>query len=260
MVTRCQGVFWPVLLSLLIVLTAIPGSAQTQGSLVGTIFEKDGTTPVTGAVLKLKNVQTGSTVQSRPTDKAGQFAIAGLGTGIYSYGITTSRGDFNASEMIGIQAKEPTKISVALDVYDDDVRAAVQQTIQEQEKKGESRIGRVVQFSPQTKEAIVLIERGALQKNDKIQVKGEKTDFTQDVAALKREGSSVRRVKVGENGSLTLVQLAQIGDSVFVVKKAPGAFFLLPCGLATIIAGTGAVTGGLITITDGGPTSTFKIK
>ena len=85
-----------------------------KGNLIGFIYEKDGTTPVEGAVVKLKNVSTGIVYESGKSDKLGMLKSEGINEGLYIVGIITKKGNFNAVNLIGIKAAETAKVTFAL--------------------------------------------------------------------------------------------------------------------------------------------------
>jgi hypothetical protein len=85
-----------------------------KGNLIGFIYEKDGTTPVEGAVVKLKNVSTGTVYESSQSDKLGMLKSEGINEGLYVVGITTRDGNFNGVHLIGIKAAETAKVTFAL--------------------------------------------------------------------------------------------------------------------------------------------------
>lgn len=85
-----------------------------KGNLIGFVFEKDGTTPVEGAVVKLKNVSTGTVYESSNSDKLGIFKTEGIEEGLYIVGISTKKGEFNVVNLIGIKTDETAKVSFAL--------------------------------------------------------------------------------------------------------------------------------------------------
>lgn len=85
-----------------------------KGNLIGFVFEKDGTTPVEGAVVKLSNVSTGTVYESIKSDKLGIFKTEGIEEGLYIVGISTKEGNFNGVNLIGIKAAETAKVSFAL--------------------------------------------------------------------------------------------------------------------------------------------------
>jgi len=242
-----------------------PGiSAQTieRGNLLGYIFDRDGKTPIMGAIIKVRNITSSAIYESQPTDNQGLFKIEGLSKGIYTFGITTELGDFNSNELVGILANETTKVSISVNPYDSGIQSAVQEVLKDQvsaETQGESRIGRVVRYNPETREAEVFIERGILQLDDRIRIKGVTTNFYQDVGSLRLGENRVRRALAGESPWLLVKGPVQAGDIVYVVcKKGIVPFFLTPCGIASIIAGSGAIMAGIITITDKTPVSPFK--
>jgi len=254
----CRAV---LVLSALVFLTATPG-AQTieRGHLIGTIFDRDGKTPIVGAVVRMKNITTGAVFAAPSTDGRGFFRLENLSKGIYQFGITTPQGDFNSNELIGILANETTKISLALNPYEAAVQSAVQEVLREQaDKEGESRVGRIVRFNPASKEAEVFIERGVLQIDDRVRVKGIQTNFYQDVDKLGVGGEAVKRLFAGQNGLIKVARDAEPGDGVYIVcKKGVPPFFLTPCGIASVIAGSGLILAGVVEITEKTPVSPFK--
>jgi len=88
--------------------------AANSGNLIGFIYGEDGLTPVENAVVKIRNVSTGTEYQSTATDKLGIFKIEGIKEGLYMAGISTQNGDFNLNNLIGIQANQTGKITLAL--------------------------------------------------------------------------------------------------------------------------------------------------
>jgi hypothetical protein len=235
--------------------------AQTveRGNLVGTIYDKDGKTPISGAVIRLRNITSGSVYESPPTDAKGAFRLDGVGKGIYQYGITSSQGDFNSNELVGIIANETTKITVSLSPYDTGVQSAVQEILRGQaDKEGEVRIGRVVRYNPATKDAEVYIEMGVLQKSDRVRVKGPLTNFYQDADKLILNGGAVKQLFAGQNGLLQMARTAEPGDGLYIVCEGGTPFFLTPCGLATVVAGTGLILGLVREVSEKTPVSQIK--
>jgi hypothetical protein len=226
------------------------------GTLIGTFYEKDGTTPIAGAVIKLKGLSSGSIYEAPPSDKAGAFRLEGLAKGIYTFGITTAAGNFNSSELIGIIEGETTKVSISLSAYEGQVLQGMQEIAREQSvKDNEARIGRVLRYMPGSKEAVVFIEKGVLQLDDRIRVRGVETNFYQDVDHLGLDGNKVKRALAGQSPFLKTIRDAQTGDGVYLVcKKGVPPFFLTPCGIATVVGGMV----GLITVVDKKEVSPFK--
>jgi hypothetical protein len=85
-----------------------------KGNLIGFVFEKDGTTPVEGAIVTLRNISTGTVYESSKSDKLGILKTEGVEEGLYIAGISTKKGNFNVDNPIGIEAAETTKVSFAL--------------------------------------------------------------------------------------------------------------------------------------------------
>jgi hypothetical protein len=91
-------------------MAAEPGN----GSLAGFIYAKDMKTPVTGAVVKLRNLGDLKELTSPGTDENGMFTITGIPEGRYILGVTSGKDNFNFDYSMHIKAGELGKISVAL--------------------------------------------------------------------------------------------------------------------------------------------------
>lgn len=116
-VVRSKAVVLLLIISIIIFYSPHYLKAQNadKGNLIGFVFEKDRTTPVEGAVVKLKNVSTGAVYESSKSDKLGIFRTEGVDEGLYIVGISTKGGNFNVANLIGIKASETAKVSFALD-------------------------------------------------------------------------------------------------------------------------------------------------
>jgi hypothetical protein len=245
---------------LFIVPPASIAQAIERGNLVGTIVDRDGRAPIGGAVLRLRNISSGAIYESPATDAQGRFRIDGLGKGIYTYGISTSLGEFNSNELIGILANETTKISISLNPFESNVQSAVQEVLRAQAASpaSESQVGRVIRYDPATKRADVFVERGLLQVRDRVRIFGPATNFSQDVETMYQGPDRVRRVLAGQNLWLPTTKPVQPGDVVAVgCKNGVAPFFLTPCGIAWVVAGSGAILAGIIEITNKEPVSPF---
>jgi hypothetical protein len=85
-----------------------------KGNLIGFVYEDDGATPVEGAVVKMRNISTGSVYESGKSSKIGLFKFEEVDEGLYLVGVSTEEGAFNLENLIGIKADEMAKVSVAL--------------------------------------------------------------------------------------------------------------------------------------------------
>jgi hypothetical protein len=213
-----------------------------KGQLVGYVFHKDGSTPVRGVVVIAKNVTTGSVSQSSKTDGLGIFKFEGLEAGIYALGVTSVQGNYNSQDFVGVKPNETAKISIALDPYDREAIEAARAVAKEEKERGESLVGKVETYSPQSKEAVISIDRGLLQAGDRIRVRGGVTDFTQDVTTLRVHGGRAARCLSGERAILAVAKPCGAGDGVYVVcKRGVPPLFLAPLGLAAIVAGSASL-------------------
>lgn len=221
----------------------LKGQVPSRGNLLGFVYGQDGTTPLSGAVVMVKNISSGRVYESAASDGLGIFKVQGLETGLYALGVTSPSGSFNSTDLVGVAANETAKIAIALNPYESAVREAVQQVNKDQQEKGESRIGHVVAFIAGGGQADVFIERGLLQSGDRIHVKGVNTDFYQDARGLMIQGASVRKAMAGQNCMLPLIKPCVAGDIVYVVcKRGIPPFFLAPLGIAAVVAGSAALT------------------
>ena len=247
--------------ALALILVLFPSTLSPQeagkGNLIGFIYAQDGSTPIEGAVVVVKNLTTGTVTESPKSDALGVFKVPGLRAGIYALGVRSDKGSYNSQDFFGVMADKTSKISLALNVYDPAAASAAAAVIKEQREKGEAYIGKVVKYTAETKEAEVLVEIGLLQNEDRVHVKGQVTDFYQDMRVLKTYGTKVKRVLSGYNAKLQTSKACAPGDFVYIVcKRGVPPFFLLPLGIAAIVAG--AIP--LVVIFEEEPVSQYKIK
>jgi len=252
-------VSWGSALALILVLSSSAAGTQDsgKGNLIGFIFGEDGSTPVAGAVVVVKNLTTGVVTEAGQSDELGVFKVPGLGAGIYALGVKSPAGTYNSQDFFGVTADKTAKIAIALNSYDPAAAAAAEAVIKEQREKGEAYIGKVIRYLPETKEAEVFIEIGLIQAEDRIHIKGQVTDFYQDMRGLKELGAKVKRVTSGKAAVLRASEPCAQGDFVYIVcKRGVPPFFLAPLGLAAIVAG--AVP--LAATFEDEPVSPFRIR
>ncbi len=234
-------VSWGSAVVLVLSLISFPLHSQVpgKGDLIGFVFGKDGTSPVADAVVVVQNLTTGAVSESPGTDALGVFRLPGLEAGLYALGVKSERGSYNSPDFFGVTTGKTAKITVALDPYDDDAAAAAAAAvIKEQRDKGEAYIGRVGRYFPETREAEVVVEVGLIQSEDRIHIKGQSTDFYQDMRGLKTYGARAKRVLSGHPAIFRTTKPCEQGDFVYIVcRGGVPPFFLLPLGVAAIVAG-----------------------
>ncbi|TET70666.1 MAG: carboxypeptidase regulatory-like domain-containing protein [Candidatus Aminicenantes bacterium] len=122
---KLKSVFFLLIFSFLMFYSPhlINGKALGKGNLIGFVYDKDGTTPLEGAIVKLKNVSTSSIYESGKADKLGVFKIEGIDEGLYVVGISSKEGSFNVENFIGIKANETAKVSFSLEPQAGGVKA-----------------------------------------------------------------------------------------------------------------------------------------
>jgi len=234
-----------------------PGFLESKdnaiGNIAGHIYYRDGTTPIEGAVIKFKNIHTDQTYNSSASDTLGLFKIEGIEKGLYVYGIESPLGDFNSQGFVGLKIREneTARISIALAPFEKKLAESIQEFYEEKKVEGEALVGKITDFNPGTKMAEVFMMKGLLQVDDHIHTVGNSTDFYQDLKVLKNENNPIDRVFVGQKVYIELNQNAQVDDSVYVVdKKGFLAYFATPIGIASVIAGSGAVIYGVKRVND----------
>jgi len=220
------------------------GQNVVKGNIIGFVYDKDGTSPLEGAIVTVKNIGSGSVFASTKSDKYGIFKIAGIDKGVYVYGVSTAGGDFNSNSLMGLRIKEneTAKVSVSINPYEKNVTAQMQEVYEEQKIKGESLIGRVVEYKDSQERADVYILKGYLEVNQRIHTKGEVTNFYQEVRGLEKEGAPSKRIFAGDTATIKMRDKVRPGDLVYLVcKRGILPLFLAPLGIATIIGGSAAL-------------------
>lgn len=235
--------------------------AGAKGNLVGFVYDQDGTTPVEGAVIKLKNLATGVLFESPKSDNQGAFKVTDVDQGLYMFGVSSTQGDFNANDVLGINENETAKLAVALKAFE---AAEVDPKAEDAPKiAGEKWVGKIISYDASLMEARVFINKNQLKQNENFHVKGDKkkynsdTDFWQKAKIIKQNGFNVNKAVAGQFYNIPLEKPPLDNDFVYV-KESQGlaAFFLTPLGLAVILAGTTAVV--VVTVTQKPTASQFR--
>ncbi|MEX0881704.1 MAG: hypothetical protein WDZ34_02430 [Candidatus Saccharimonadales bacterium] len=77
-------------------------------------------------------------------------------------------------------------------------------------------IGKVTHYFDKVGVAIIQLQKGAsLKKGDKIQIKGNNTDFTQTVSSLQLDHQDVDSVKAGDDFGLKVDQKVHEGNQIY---------------------------------------------
>ncbi len=225
------------------------------GNLVGFVFAKDGATPVVGARVMIKNVTSGSVYESSESDHLGLFRFEKVSVGLYALGVTSENGDFNSLDFVGVSADETSKVTINLDPYDEKSIAAAQDMAKEQNDGSEFYVGKVVRYLPQSRTAEIFIERGLIRAGEPLHFKGS-ADFVVEARRIRVDGVAARRILTTQSGLIRVPNACAPGDSVYVIcKRGVPPFFLLPLGIASVVAGSAT----LATVEEE-DTSPFRIK
>jgi hypothetical protein len=237
-----------ILMGIALFVLAFQGLAETEatskGIILGYVYEYDGTTPIPGAVIKVKNALTGSEYESSVSDQRGIFKITGVESGIYKYSVATPSGEFIADSEFGLKMTESTTAKLAINVtpYSKKIDASIAGMPPPREVEGETFVGRVVEFDPNTRLAEIFIMQNNLEIKDQIHTLGEFTDFYQKVGSLEVKESLVRTAVPGQTALVHLEDMAQVGDAVYVTaSRAPFPFLAPLAGVATVVAGSSLV-------------------
>jgi len=239
-----------IVLCLSLVILYMPSLAkaggQESGNLIGFVFSEDGTTPVKGAVVTLRNVSTGETFESTSTDDHGVFKVRELEKGLYVMGVSAERGGYNADNLIGIRSGKTEKVSVTLKTFDQ-AQSTAGQSYEKKNDQGEKLIGRVIDYEPNTQIATVEIlnfedEERELKKNDRIHALGPEddpeTDFYQKVDVLTLNDQPINKAVEGQIVAIYLEEDVVPGDLIYLAKRRGiPPIFLIPVGLAAVVGG-----------------------
>ncbi len=232
------------------------------GNIIGFVYAQDGTTPLEGAVIKFRNLTSGAVYESSKSDDLGLFRLARVDSGMYSFGVMSAQGDFNADNVLGIRVgeNETAKMSIAVRSYSKDEAEAMTEIYRNEEPNGETLVAIIAGFDPSTQMGNLQMVKGMIRVKDKVHAKGQSTDFYQDVAALKVGDTAAQQILGNQTGSLKLDRGVFRGDRLYLVRNRKiFPFFLTPVGVAAVIAGNSAVTYGYLRIKDvGEPVSNFK--
>jgi hypothetical protein len=90
------------------------GQEVGKGDIIGYVYGPDNTTPLEGAIVKIKNVSTGSLYLSPVSDEQGMVTFQSVDKGLYMVGITTWEGDYNIGNLIGVRTHKTSKVSFSL--------------------------------------------------------------------------------------------------------------------------------------------------
>ncbi len=222
----------------------ILGAEVSKGNILGFIYSEDGTTPVPGAVVKARNISTGSVYESSVSDLNGVFKIQGIKSGVYVYGVRTEAGDFNSDGMIGVSVDEnkTAKMAITITPFEIKIKEEIEAGIGANSIEGETLVGRIIDYDPENGLAEVYILQGVLSQKDKVHALGVETDFYQKVKNLSIGENQVKSSAAGEITRIKLENEANSGDFLYLVaEKGFGLLAIVPVGVATLVGTSSAV-------------------
>jgi len=226
-------------------------SNNGKGNLVGQIYAQDGSTPIEGASLAIRNLTTGKVYVSPKSEADGSVVLEDIERGFYKLGILTADGSFYARDLMGvnIRSESTETISISINPYDKKEANAVNDLYLEMDENDEAVIGHVLQYDPETGMAEVEIIKGLLKKDSVVYIRGESNSFRQKVETILMNGNEVNEAYEGDIIQIPVKLSPDIGDLVYLCQKQRILPFLLdfgsPIGLAIITASTAGVTYGI---------------
>lgn len=222
----------------------ISGAEASKGNILGFIYAEDGTTPVSGAVVKARNISTGSVYESSVSDLNGVFKIQEIESGVYVYGVRTEAGEFNSDGMIGVSVgdNETAKMAITITPFEMKIKEDIEAGLEANSIEGETLVGRIIDYDPENGLAEVYILQGMLSQKDKVHALGVETDFYQKVKNLSIGEDHVKSTAVGEIAKVKLENRASTGDFLYVVAERGFALLaVVPVGVAALVGTSAAV-------------------
>lgn len=233
-----------IFVALLVVSPNVTSAEITRGNILGFIYSEDGTTPVVGAVVKARNISSGTVYESSVSDVYGVFKIEGVESGIYIYGVKTDSGEFNSDGLIGVKVNEDdtAKMAITLTPFEEKIREDIEAGLAANSIQGETLVGRILDFDAENGNAEVYILQGMLSQKDKIHALGVQTDFYQTIEDLSIGESKVKSTTAGETVYVKLNNAAMPGDFLYVVaEKGFALLAVVPVGVAALVGTSAAI-------------------
>jgi hypothetical protein len=219
------------------------------GNLVGHIYGQDGSTPLEGASLALRNVSTGKVYMSPKSGLDGTVLLEEVEKGFYKIGIITDDGGFYTKDLIGLNIKgESTEtISVSISPYSQQEGSAVRDIYEDLYGADEALIGHVLKYFPETGMAQVELIKGMIKKDAVVYFRGLTYNFRQEVKTIILDGKEVDEAYKGDIILVNVKMPTEIGDLVFICDKKILPFIIWgkPLGLLILGAATTSVTYGI---------------
>jgi hypothetical protein len=103
-----KGVSWGSAIALVLVLASPAVRAQVpgKGNLVGFIFGQDGSTPVSGAVVLVKNLTTGAVTEAAGPTSWACSKCCRAQPGALPLGVRSEAGSYNSQDFFGVTAEK----------------------------------------------------------------------------------------------------------------------------------------------------------
>lgn len=81
----------------------------------------------------------------------------------------------------------------------------------------EKEIGKITHFFDKIEVAVVKLN-GKIKVGDKIHIKGQVTDFEQEIKSMQVEHKNIKQAKKGDDVGLKVDEKVRVSDKVFLVK------------------------------------------
>jgi len=241
------------------------GADSVKGNLIGHIYNQDGSTPLEGASLALRNVASGEVYMSPKSGVDGKVFLEDVEKGFYKIGIITTDGGFYTKDLMGLNIKGDSTetIAVSISPYTQQEGKAVREIYEDLYGADEALIGHVLQYFPETGMAQIELIKGMIKKDAVVYFRGLTYNFRQEVTTIILDGEEVDEAYEGDIVLVNVKMPTEIGDLVFLCEKQILPFIIWgkPLGLLIIGAATAGVTYGIIkAIKEEPETSPFRPK
>ncbi len=94
-------------------------SAEAGSRISGKIFLSDGSTPVSGAIIRAYHIESGKLFNSAPTDASGSYTLSRLPYGYYDIAVETKDGLFVSTQAINLPPDTKIAVSFAITSFEE---------------------------------------------------------------------------------------------------------------------------------------------
>lgn len=127
------------------------------------------------------------------------------------------------AKKVAKKAVKKTVKKVIKKVVKKSIKKVVKKAVKEAAQKGEPRqrreelIGKIVHYYDHIEVGIIELNKGALEVGDKIHVKGNATDFEQEITSMQINHEQISKAKKGDVVGLKVKEKSREGDLVYKI-------------------------------------------